>query len=257
MGPNTPATKLSQYMQLAQSATTISDAVLTIDPTGASNFLATNTSLKTITFTNGWSAGGLNDTLSNLVSKKVINLNYLSATPLMLDLNGDGVHTTSVDEGVIFDIQGNGQPVTTAWSDGKDGFLALDVNHDGVINSGLELFGNGTVLPNGTKAQDGFEALSIYDGNQDGVIDASDDIFANLRVWIDTNHNGISEHTELLTLDNLGVKNIQLHATASQSVDHGNALNLVSQWTDTAGYTHALADVIFATTTQLKHNAVI
>jgi hypothetical protein len=257
MGPNTPATKLSQYMQLAQSATTISDAVLTIDPTGASNFLATNTSLKTITFTNGWSAGGLNDTLSNLVSKKVINLNYLSATPLMLDLNGDGVHTTSVDEGVIFDIQGNGQPVTTAWSDGKDGFLALDVNHDGVINSGLELFGNGTVLPNGTKAQDGFEALSTYDGNQDGVIDASDTIFANLRVWIDTNHNGISEQTELLTLDNIGVKNIQLHATASQSVDNGNPLSLVSHWTDISGQQHAVADVLLTTSTQLKHDVVI
>jgi hypothetical protein len=257
MGPNTHATKLSQYMQLAQSATTISDAVLTIDPTGASNFLATNTSLKTITFTNGWSAGGLNDTLSNLVSKKVINLNYLSATPLMLDLNGDGVHTTSVDEGVIFDIQGNGQPVTTAWSDGKDGFLALDVNHDGVINSGLELFGNGTVLPNGTKAQDGFEALSTYDGNQDGVIDASDTIFANLRVWIDTNHNGISEQTELLTLDNIGVKNIQLHATASQSVDNGNPLSLVSHWTDISGQQHAVADVLLTTSTQLKHDVVI
>jgi hypothetical protein len=162
LGPNSLTIDLSKYMQLAQNG---NDAVLTIDPTGASNFLVTNTSLKTITFTNGWSAGGLNDTLLKLVANKVINLNYQNATPLMLDLNGDGVHTTSIDQGVAFDIEGNGQVVQTAWSDGKDGFLALDINGDGRINSGRELLGNGTLLSNGSKARDGFEALAQYDNN--------------------------------------------------------------------------------------------
>ena len=254
LGPNSSLTALSKYMQLTQSG---NDEVLTVDPTGAGNFLATNTSLKTIAFTNGWSTGGLNDTLLNLVANKVINLNYQNATPLILDLNGDGVHTSSVNQGVMFDIQGNGKAVTTAWSDGKDGFLALDVNHDGVISSGLELFGNGSLLPNGTKAQDGFAALSIYDDNQDGVIDINDAIFNHLKVWVDTNHNGISEQTELHTLDSLGVKNIQLAATPSQQVDNGNPFSLVSHWTDTTGQTHALADVLLTTTTQLKHDVVI
>ncbi|MEY3639892.1 MAG: hypothetical protein RIR68_3025, partial [Pseudomonadota bacterium] len=245
---------LSKYMQLAQNG---NDAVLTIDPTGASNFLVTNTSLKTITFTNGWSAGGLNDTLLKLVANKVINLNYQNATPLMLDLNGDGVHTTSIDQGVAFDIEGNGQVVQTAWSDGKDGFLALDINGDGHINSGRELFGNGTLLSNGSKARDGFEALAQYDNNQDGEIDVSDSVFANLKLWVDANHDGVSTAGELHTLNALGVQNIQLGAKASQLVDNGNPFPLVSHWTDTAGQKHAVADVLLTTSTQLKHDVVI
>jgi hypothetical protein len=254
LGPNSLASDLSRYMQLAQSGT---HALLTVDPTGAGNFLATNTSLKTITFTNGWTTGGLNDTLLKLVTNKVINLNYQNATPLMLDLNGDGVHTTSVDQGVAFDIEGNGQVVQTAWSDGKDGFLVLDANHDGTINSGRELFGNGTLLPNGSKARDGFEALAQYDDNQDGVIDINDAVFANLKVWVDANHDGVSTANELHTLNALGIQNIHLGATASQLIDNGNPLNLVSHWTDTSGQQHAVVDALLTTSTQLKHDVVI
>lgn len=254
LGPNSLASVLSKYMQLTQSS---NNAVLTIDPTGASNFLVSNPSLKTIAFTNGWSTGGLNDTVLNLVANKVINLNYQNATPLMLDLNDDGVHTTSVDQGVAFDIEGNGQVVQTAWSDGNDGFLILDVNGDGRINSGRELFGNGTLLSNGSKARDGFEALAQYDKNQDGVIDINDSVFANLKVWVDANHDGVSSASELHTLNALGVQNIQLSAKASQLIDNGNPFPLVSHWTDTAGHQHALADVLLTTSTQLKHSVVI
>ncbi len=254
LGPNSPDTNLSKYMQLAQSG---NHAVLTVDPTGGGNFLATNTSLKTITFTNGWTTGGLNDTLLKLVANKVINLNYLNATPLMLDLNGDGVYTTSVDQGVAFDIEGNGQVVQTAWSDGKDGFLVLDVNHDGTINSGRELFGNGTLLANGSKARDGFEALTQYDGNQDGVMDANDAVFANLKVWVDANHDGVSTANELHTLNALGIQNIQLGATASQLIDNGNPFSLVSHWTDTSDQQHAVVDALLTTSIQLKHDVVI
>ncbi len=254
LGPNSLASVLSKYMQFVQSS---NNAVLTIDPTGASNFLVSNPSLKTIAFTNGWSTGGLNDTVLNLVANKVINLNYQNATPLMLDLNDDGVHTTSVDQGVAFDIEGNGQVVQTAWSDGNDGFLILDVNGDGRINSGRELFGNGTLLSNGSKARDGFEALAQYDKNQDGVIDINDSVFANLKVWVDANHDGVSSASELHTLNALGVQNIQLSAKASQLIDNGNPFPLVSHWTDTAGHQHALADVLLTTSTQLKHSVVI
>ena len=254
LGPSSLSSDLNKYMQLAQSG---NDAVLTVDPTGNSNFQAANTSLKTITFTNGWTTGGLNDTLLKLVTSKVINLNYQNATPLMLDLNDDGVHTTSVDQGVAIDIEGNGQVVQTAWSDGKDGFLTLDVNGDGRINSGRELFGNGTLLSNGSKARDGFEALAQYDKNQDGVINVNDSVFANLRVWVDANHDGVSSASELYTLNALGVQNIQLGAKASQLIDNGNPFPLVSHWTDTAGHQHALADVLLTTSTQFKHDVVI
>ena len=48
----------------------------------------------------------------------------------------------------------------------------------------------------------GFKALAMYDrryygGNNDDVIDAKDTVFSKLRVWVDSNHNGVSEPGEL------------------------------------------------------------
>ena len=55
------------------------------------------------------------------------------------------------------------------------GFLALDMNDDGIINDGSELFG--------TKSGNGFADLAEYDSDHDGWIDEDDDIFSRLKVW--------------------------------------------------------------------------
>jgi hypothetical protein len=243
LGPNSSQTTLSKYLQLTQSG---NDAILKVDVDGASQFSGAGLE-QTITFTNGW-LNGLNGTLTNLVSKKIINLNYQTATPLVLDLNGDGVHTTSVAEGVAFDVWGNGERLKTAWTDGHDGLLVLDRNHDGLINDGQELFGNATHLSSGDRANDGFAALQDFDANGDGVIDNQDAIFSQLQVWVDANLDGVSTATELHTLDELGVTSLHLQPNASTAMDHGNALSLVAHWVGLDGQSHDLVDVNFTTT---------
>ena len=234
---------LARFLNVSQSNT--SDAVLKIDVDGLGNFPAGVE--KTITFTNGWNTG-LNDTLVNLVSKKIVVVDYtVRSTPLVLDLNGDGVQTNAVNQGVAFDIQGTGQLSKTGWTDGHDGLLALDLNYDGIINNGTELFGSGTRLADGSQASDGFEALKQYDINQDNVMDAQDAMFANLTVWIDTNGDGQSPITELHSLMDLGVQSINLSAVTGSTENNGNLLSLVSQWTSTDGQKHDLADVLFNT----------
>lgn len=241
LGPNSSSATLGKYLQLTQSG---NNAVLKIDVDGTSNFVGGLD--KTITFTNGW-LNGLNDTLTNLASKKILNLNYQTATPLVLDLNGDGVHTTPLSAGVVFDFDGQGRTVQTGWTDGIDGLLVLDRNQDGVINNGSELFGSSTALPDGNPAPNGFEALRPFDTNQDNVIDALDDVFTHLQVWIDANVDGISTPQELHSLASLGVQSIHLNATSGNAIDNDNALALNSQWTDTNGQKHALVDVVFNT----------
>ena len=72
--------------------------------------------------------------------------------------------------------------------------------------------------------RNGFLALAEYDkpangGNNDGRIKQSDSIFRSLRVWKDTNHNGVSEAGELFTLSAQGLETIQLDYQTKKTVD--------------------------------------
>lgn len=113
--------------------------------------------------------------------------------PLVLDLDGDGFELLSVKDGVYFDEDAKGLTEKTEWVSADDALLAIDLNGDGIINDGSELFGTSTLLADGTRAENGFAALAQYDENQDGRIDAQDAVFSQLTVWQDVNSDGISQ----------------------------------------------------------------
>jgi len=166
-------------------------------------------------------------------------------TPIVLDLNGDGVRTQSITAGVKFDLLAQGQAVNTGWVSPTDGLLVRDVNHDGVINNGSELFGSSTVLANGQKAHDGYQALSELDSNLDGVIDSQDASFNDLRVWVDANSDGVTDQGEIKTLADLKISQLSLKTTTDISLNNGNILGLNGSYQTTDGATHAAADVWF------------
>ncbi|MEJ8851705.1 SdrD B-like domain-containing protein [Variovorax rhizosphaerae] len=189
------------------------------------------------------------DSEGNIVSKAGGNcMTSANNTPLVLDLNGDGVHTVGSDHGVSFDFVGNGTHTQSGWVDRHDGLLALDLNGDGKINSGKELFGDAMALVKGGTAFNGYEALAQYDDNHDGKIDAKDGIFSSLRVWVDGNGNGNTDAGELLTLGQAGVAAMSLNAVEGSEQQFGNTLGLTSSYTAADGSTHAMADVWFAGT---------
>ncbi len=168
-------------------------------------------------------------------------------SPLVIDLNGDGVQTLGLDQGVAFDLSGSGTKVQTGWVDRHDGLLAMDLNHDGLINSGAELFGNGTLLANGNKAADGWAALAGLDSNADGLINALDAQFANLRVWRDADTDGVTDAGELLSLADAGIASISLAHDASVTAQNGNLLSGKAVVTHTDGSTTDVTDAWLAT----------
>lgn len=131
-------------------------------------------------------------------------------SPLVLDLEGDGILLSSPRSGVRFDLNRSGS-VRTGWTWGADdAFLARDLNGNGRIDDGGELFGSATNLKSGARAENGFEALADLDDDGDGLMTPADGAWAELLLWLDRNHNGLTEAGELSSLEGGGVESIHL-----------------------------------------------
>jgi hypothetical protein len=179
--------------------------------------------------------------------------NVRRGDPLALDLDGDGVVETtalskSTTTGTHFNLDAKGLSENTGWVSADDGLLVRDLNSDGQITSGRELFGNHTLLSNGQEASNGFEALQALDSNADGVINAADQAFASLQVWKDADGDGVTDAGELLSLEQAGVSSLNVSYTTGSTTDaQGNQHLQLGSYTTTSGASRNMDDVWFAT----------
>ena len=93
--------------------------------------------------------------------------------PLVINLDSNVASVS--DQKFMFDIDSDGTLDRISKPSEGTGFLALDLNGDGVINDGSELFG--------TKSGDGFSDLAQYDSDKNGWIDEADEIWSKLMIW--------------------------------------------------------------------------
>ena len=161
-------------------------------------------------------------------------------TPLVIDLNGDGVRTISRGmAGGMFDLFGSGTAISSGWASAEDGLLAIDTNGNGIIDNGTELFG-------GFEKGAGFAKLASFDTNGDGRVDANDADFNSLRIWQDANGNHQTDVGELRSLIEAGISSLDVGYVELPFVDANGNLHLErSAATLTDGRTVDMTDVYF------------
>ncbi|MFN9545510.1 MAG: calcium-binding protein [Cyanobacteriota bacterium] len=169
------------------------------------------------------------------------------SSPLALDLDGNGIQTLSIKQTYInFDHDNNGFAEQTGWLDPNDGLLILDLNDNGQVDSGAELFGDNTSLVNGELAANGFLALATYDLNADRRIDRLDPVWNRLRVWRDQNSNGRTDPGEWLSMTELQINALLLAYTTKDRVDvNGNVHRHHGKFEGLNGQLSTLTDVWF------------
>ena len=157
---------------------------------------------------------------------------YQPYDPIALDLNGNGkIDILTLENGVFFDHNGDEIAFKSSWVNSSDGMLARDIDGDGKITSGAELFGNFTRLKNGELAKNGAEALKDLDDNNDGIIYSNDKAFNEILIWQDFNSNGKAESGELKSLSEHGIKSINLEFLADNTaLDKDNKQILIGSF---------------------------
>jgi hypothetical protein len=141
-----------------------------------------------------------------------------------------------------------------AWTSvsGNEAFLALDRNGNGQIDDGTELFGDSTEQPKDTGTPNGYLALSVYDsldrgGNGDGIISTADSVYSELLLWLDRNRDGVSQPSELFSLEDEEIASIDLYYWESRARDeHGNWLRYWGAYHRLEGQQGFSVDVIFS-----------
>src|SRR5262245_4832406 len=120
---------------------------------------------------------------------------------LLFPLDGEGTDfaLTSPAQGVLFDIAGNGTKEQVAWTRAATdvAFLALDLNADGRITSARELFGSATLAGSRNGCSALLQMFRQSGAPLSGSLHDGHDLYDRLLLWVDRNHDGVSDRSEL------------------------------------------------------------
>ena len=136
------------------------------------------------------------------------------ASPIILDLDGDGLEVVSAQESeALFDVDGDGVRDDTSWIGSGDAFLFIDRDGDGSVSGVEEL----SFVDDVENARSDLDGLRSFDSNEDGILSSGDERFADFGVWQDLNTDGEVDAGEIFTLGEAGVVSINLNAQATDA----------------------------------------
>jgi hypothetical protein len=166
----------------------------------------------------------------------------LTLSPVVLDLDGDGVEYANLDESkVMFDADNDGVAEHVAWAGKDDGILVYDIDNDNDITKTDEV----SFLSYKDGAQTDLEGLQGFDTNQDMKLNQDDSEWSLFKVWQDGDLDGDVDEGELYTMDDLGIAEFSLTSDHNENaigdiIEHGK-----SSYTTTQGDQYDISDVSF------------
>lgn len=158
-------------------------------------------------------------------------------TPLVLRFDAGPVELIAAEAtpAATFDINMRDDScINTDWPTAATPWLVVDLDGNGSIDGGHELFGSGTRLASGDRAAHGFAALAEFDHDGNGFVDADDPRFAEIMIWRDWNADRRSSPGELEPLAQAGVERLDLgYRNVPECDERGNC------GIQRAGFAHA------------------
>jgi hypothetical protein len=164
--------------------------------------------------------------------------------PVVIDLDGDGVEFSGIEDGILFDADDDGVQEQVAWAGQDDAVLVYDHNANGQVDDRSEIaFADYSSTPGATD----LEGLRHFDTDGDLMLTADDAEFESFHLWQDADGDGLVGAGEFRSLSDAGVESIGL-VNDGQSYSAANGDVLVHgesevQFAD--GSTTAAADASF------------
>lgn len=176
-------------------------------------------------------------------------LEELLTAPVVLDLTGDGIYLTTVEQGVVYDVNHDNVADASAWIGAGNGLLIYDVNQDHTVSNAGEF----VLTEHVPGAKTDLEALRLgFDTNHDNIFDQNDAQWNLFGVWQDANKDAVVDNGEYHSLAQHGIVSIDLTTNPnSESVMNGNTVYGISSFTRSDGSVGAVADVA------LRYQAVV
>ncbi len=178
-------------------------------------------------------------------------------SPLIVSMNSEsrGIQLTSPLDGIQFDILGENsfprahdkKQISWLTPDNQEYYFIVLPNKQGRVLGIDEMFGDNTKGPDGKFAANGYAALAKYDDDKDGLITEDDVIFSELRLWKDSNRDGIADPNELYTLQEKSLTVIDLHYDKryKETDQYGNQTLMKSVVKTADGKLHLMFDLWF------------
>ena len=177
--------------------------------------------------------------IEQLIFKNNVTVGVTS--PIILDLDGNGVTTLAVDQSrARFDLDGDGLADDTSWIGNTEGFLFLDRDRNGTVTNAGEF----SFIDDVPGATSDLAGLKAFDSNNDNKLSSADARFNSFRVWRDNDGDGAVDTGEVLPLAQAGVASINLigtPVTGNSAFGEVTILN-TGTYTRTNGTTMQFAD---------------